>query len=276
MKHLNDHHPLSDNQWGFTRRKSTVGALLTAADSWHQQLDSRIDICAVFFDLRKAFDSVPHRLLLNKLSVDPYLLQWIASYLCERTQSVCIDGSSSEPLSVVSGVPQGSVLGPLLFLIYIDDASQMIFSNGSLLLYADDIVLYRPIYCQKDYNSLQNDVDSLCDWTSSPFLNLNAAKCKCMVISRKKQPIVPLTPILICGNVVERVNSFKYLGVWVTKDLTWSRHVTEIRTKARRVVGLIYRQYYQYSTPETLNQLYVSFVRLHLEYAAPVWDPHLQ
>ena len=106
MKHLNDHHPLSDNQWGFTRGKSTVGALLTAVDSWHQQLDSRIDICAVFFDLRKAFDSVPHRLLLNKLSrlgVDPYLLQWIASYLCERTQSVCIDESSWAAISCVQG-----------------------------------------------------------------------------------------------------------------------------------------------------------------------------
>ena len=84
-----------------------------------------------------------------------------------------------------------------------------------------------------------------------------------------------LTPILICGNALERVNSFKYLGGWITKDLTWLRHVTEICTKARRVVGLIYRQY-QYSTPETLNQLYVSFVRPHLEYAAPVWDHPLQ
>ena len=102
-----------------------------------------------------------------------------------------------EPVSVVSGVPQGSVLRPLLFLIYIDDVSQIIFSNGSLLVYADDIVLYHPIYCQEDYNSLQNDVDSLCDWTSSAFLNLNAAKCKYMIISRKKQPIVPLTPILM-------------------------------------------------------------------------------
>ena len=97
-----------------------------------------------------------------------------------------------------------------------------------------------------------------------------------MVISRKKQPIVPLTPILICGNAVEGVNSFKYRGGWITKDLTWSRHVTEICTKARRVVGLIYRQYYQYSTPETLDLLYVSFVRPHLKYAAPVLDPHLQ
>ena len=77
-------------------------------------------------------------------------------------------------------------------------------------------------------------------------------------------------------NAVERVNSFKYLGVWITKDLTWSRDVTEICSNARRVVGLIYRQYYQYSTPETLNQLYVSLGRPHLEYAAPVWDPHLQ
>ena len=136
-----------------------------------------------------------------------------------------------------------------MFLIYIDDVSQIIFSSGSLLLYADDIVLHHPIYCQEDYNSLQNDVNSLCDWTSSASLNLNAAKCKYMVISRKKQPIVPLTPVLICGNAVERVNSFKYLGIWITKDLTSLRHVTEIYTNARRVVGLIYRQYYQYSTP---------------------------
>ena len=115
-------------------------------------------------------------------------------------------------------------------------------------------LLYHPIYCQEDYNSPWNDIDSLCDWTSSAFLNLNAGKCKYIVISRKKQPILPLTPILICGNALERANSFKYLGVWIAKDLTWSRHVTEICTKARRVVGLIYRQY---STPETLNQLYM-------------------
>ena len=133
--------------------KSTIGALLTTVDSWHQQLDWRIDICSVFFDLCNAFDSVPHRLLLNKLSrlgVDPYLLQWIASYPCERTQSVCIDGSSSEPLSVVSRVPQGSVLGPLLFLIYTDDVSQIILPMA-VYIYADDIVLYRPVYCQEDY-----------------------------------------------------------------------------------------------------------------------------
>ena len=85
--------------------------------------------------------------------------------------------------------------------------SQILLSNGSLLLYADDIVLYCPIYCQEDYNSLRNDVDSLCDLTSSAFLNLNAAKCEYMLISRKKQPIVPLTPILVCGNAlqIERV-----------------------------------------------------------------------
>ena len=238
-----------------------------------------MDVCAVFFDLKKAFDSVPHRLLLLKLStigIDPYLVQWIASYLCERQQAVCVEGSSSSYLPVLSGVPQGSVLGPLLFLTYVDEVSEVNISDGSLLLYADDIVIYRTIRSSGDYLHLQNDVNALTDCVSSSLLNLNPAKCKYMIITRKRQAIIPPTPLTVMGNTLDKVSSFKYLGVWITKDLSWSKHVSEVCIKAKKVIGLIYRQYYQHSNTDTLKQLYMSSVRPHLEYATAVWDPHLQ
>ena len=158
--------------------KSTVSALLIAVDYWHQSLEAKMDVCAVFFDLKKAFDSVPHRPLLLKLSIDPYLVQWIASYLCERQQAVCVEGSSLSYLPVLSGVPQGSVLGPLLFLTYIDEVSEVNISDSSLMLYADDIVIYRTICSSGDYLHLQNDVNALTDCVSSSLLNLNPTKCK--------------------------------------------------------------------------------------------------
>ena len=279
LEEINRRNPISDNQWGFSQGKSTVGALLTAVDNWHQSLEAKMDVCAVFFDLKKAFDSVPHRLLLLKLStigIDPYLVQWIASYLCERQQAVCVEGSSSSYLPVLSGVPQGSVLGPLLFLTYIDEVSEVNISDGSLLLYADDIVLYRTIRSSGDYLHLQNDVNALTDCVSSSLLNLNPAKCKYMIITRKRQAILPPTPLTVMGNTLDKVSSFKYLGVWITKDLSWSKHVSEVCIKAKKVIGLIYRQYYQHSNTDTLKQLYMSSVRPHLEYATAVWDPHLQ
>ena len=172
-------------------------------------------------------------------------------------------------------MPQGSVLGPLLFLTYIDEVSEVNISDGSLLLYADDVI-YRTIRSSGDYLHLQNDVNALTDCVSSSLLNLNPAKCKYMIITRKRQAILPPTPLTVMGNTLDKVSSFKYLGVWITKDLSWSKHVSEVCIKAKKVIGLIYRQYYQHSNTDTLKQLYMSSVRPHLEYATAVWDPHLQ
>ena len=127
-EHLKSHAPLSQQQWGFTKGKSSTGALLAALDNWHRSLEASNDICAVFFDYRKAFDSVPHRLLLRKLrdlKVNFYILKWITVYLTNREQYVCVDGSSSDVLPVSSGVPQGSVIGPILFIIYIDGITKV-------------------------------------------------------------------------------------------------------------------------------------------------------
>ena len=277
LDHLTQCSPIPAQQWGFSRGKSATGALVAATDQWHQWLDSGTDICAVFLDYRKAFDSVPHKPLIEKLkdtNINPYLLRWITAYLTSRVQYVCVNGASSNPLPVSSGVPQGSVIGPLLFIFYINDISSVSLSNGTLSLFADDLLLYRPIQKLVDYQYLQTDIDSLCDWSDDNHLQFNGTKCKFMVISRKRQPILPPQPLSVNRSQLERVHSYKYLGVWLTSTLNWSTHITEISKKARSQLGIVYRNFYQHSNSATLLQLYFSYIRPHLEYAAIVWDPH--
>ena len=231
----------------------------------------------MFFDYSKAFDTVPHSLLLQKLrgyNVHPLIVRWLAHYLSMRSQYVCVGGSSSDILPVTSGVPQGSVLGPLLFIIYINDIAAVPLSVGSMLLYADDSMLYRPIRTPEDYNQLQLDMNKLCTWTNNNLLTYNTNKCKYMVISRKKQPSLPSMPLNVNNSPMEMVSSYKYLGVWLTSSLDWSKQVTSVCKKARQHVGILYRKFYGHSNSFTLQKLYLSYVRPHLEYAAPVWDPH--
>ena len=277
---LIDHYSniLSSHQWGFTQGKSTSGALVTAIDAWHKLLDSGTEVCAIFFDYRKAFDTVSHTLLLQKLEtagVNIHILTWLHDYLCDRKQYVCVNGSSSEMLPVHSGVPQGSVLGPILFIIFINDVSQVPLSDGSLLtLYADDIMLHRPIYSIDDYESLQNDIDNLYLCSSSISLDFNATKCKYMIISRKKQPTSPLYNLNLNNTPLEKVNEYKYLGIWLTADLNWGKHIEYICSKARKKVGALYRQFYKYSSTNTMLKIYLTCIRPDMEYAVQVWSPY--
>ena len=172
--HCLDHELLSADQWGFRPGRSTVSALVCAVDDWLSELEGNGSVCCAFIDLQKAFDSVPHRALLDKLSslgFDNFLLKWLCDYLTGRTQQVVVNGSTSFSLPVTSGVPQGSVLGPLLFLIYIDDVTKVELNSGSkLILYADDILLYRPIKHEQDFQLLQSDILSIEQWAKQWYL----------------------------------------------------------------------------------------------------------
>ena len=142
LKHLQEYSPVSDNQWGFSKGKSTTGA---AVENWHRLLKAGNEVRAVFFDLRKEFDSVPRILLMGKLveiNTDPHLIKWIADYLRIRRQFVGVSGASSTPLPVISGVPLGPILGLLLFLIFIDGITSIPLSDGTTLLYTDDILSF--------------------------------------------------------------------------------------------------------------------------------------
>ena len=144
-----------------------------------------------------------------------------------------------------------------------------------MTLYADDMLLYRCIETPQDYQKLQNDINSIVEWISVNHLHFNVSKCKSMLISRKRNPF-QRPGLSLCGQVLEQVECFKYLAVLLTSDLTWSKQTECICAKAKKLLGMIYRRFSEYSNPDTLLHIYESMVRSHLEYASQVWDPHLQ
>ena len=259
-------------------RKGTVTALLATTYQWFRMLEERKEICAIFFDYRKAFDTVPHKLLLDKLcqfGINEKIILWVANYLTNRQQNVVLNGVMSDSVDVLSGVPQGSVLSPLLFIIYVNDLASLSFSgNSQIVLYADDLVLYRPISTPNEYHILQNDINTIENWTLSNCLQFNILKCKYMVIYRRRNPEKHNPLLLLNGEPIERVETFKYLGILLSTDLSWSRHIDSVCSRAKRILGLLYRQYYNHVGSEVIKQLYISLVRPHLEYACTVWDPH--
>ena len=205
------------------------------------------------------------------------VLKWITSYLTMRYQKVVIGGEESETIPVTSGVPQGSVLGPLLFLIYTDNITRISLSEGTkLVLYADDMLFYRKIDHPEDYVALQMDINSVNNWIKGNYLTFNACKCKYVLISRGRQHHCDPPELLLDSFSLERVECFKYLGILLNSDLSWSNHVTYIWTKARKLLGLLYCRFYKHAEPSALFQLYLSLVRPHLEYASDVCGPHVQ
>ena len=277
--HLQEHSPISPRQWGFVSSRSTVSALIKVVDDCLQALDKGYEVCMIFFDVRKAFDTVPHLPLLHifeELGLNKYLLRWLKNYLFNRTQYVAVEGADSHRLPVISGVPQGSVLGPLLFICYINEVVSVISDSSQINLFADDMVLYRFIKSSADYLQLQQDVDSITSCTRSKHLNFNTSKCRQMFISRKRGLSVAPPNLTIDGTPLITVTEYKYLGVTITSDMSWSPHITNICNKTRKLIGLLYRRFYQNSNSQTLLTLYKSFIRPHLEYSSAVWNPHLK
>ena len=278
-EHLSNQQVLTDSQWGFRSGRSTVTALLSVTQEWLSALERGQEIGAVFFDYRKAFDSVPHRPLLEKLEnigFNNHILRWITDYLTSRSQTVVVNGESSQSAPVLSGVPQGSVLGPLLFLIYINDLTDINIEDGAkITLYADDVLLFRIINSPEDFVALQEDIDKIGSWSCANFLTLNRTKCKYIIVSRKTNLSTPSSPLLLEGHPLDQVEMFQYLGVLLSHDLTWGEHVQSTCKKARKILGLLYRRFYNNAPGNSLLQLYLSLVRPHLDYASAVWSPYL-
>ena len=181
---------------------------------------------------------------------------------------VVLDGEITREVPVISGVPQGTVLGPLLFLCYINDLPQCVTSQ--IRLFADDCLLYRPIGNQHDHLSFQQDLDHLQHWATSWGMNFNTKKCYIMSIRNKTQYFYTLN-----GEILKEVSSSPYLGVNISNDLKWSTHINKITKKASSTIGFLRRNLKKCPTTSKLNA-YISMVRPVLEYGSVIWDPYLK
>ena len=144
------------------------------------------------------------------------------------------------------------------------------------LSYADDILIYKPINTPIDFDNLQADINTIAHWISSNHLTVNSSKTKCMLISRRRSQAHHLPPLYLNGSVIQPVEHYKYLGVWISSDLTWSKHVESISCKARRLLGFMFRTFSPFCKPEAIITLYKSQVLPVVDYACVVWDPHLK
>lgn len=260
---------IPDNQHGFLPGRSVITNLLSCVNDWSTMLDSQVPVDILYLDFSKAFDRVPHKRLLFKLEnlgICGDLLLWIRAFLSNRTFRVRVGDSLSSERDVVSGVPQGSVLGPLLFLLFTSDLPTGLKSTCSL--FADDAKIYgNPL---TGAHHLQDDLDSILRWCCAWMIPLNIEKCKVLHMGRNN----PKRIYHLNQDIIQPVSSHCDLGVTMTEDLSWSEHVVAVTNKAKRMLYMVQKTFGR-CDPQTSSFLYSTYVRPILEYAGPVWAPVL-
>ena len=271
FEYLKTNSLLTPSQSGFIPGDSTTFQLLAIYEDFCKALDSKITSQAVFFDISKAFDKVWHRGLLYKLhciGIRGTLLNWLTDYLKDRRQAVVIKGKTSTFRPIQAGVPQGSVLGPLLFLVYINDIVEHV--NSSVKLFADDTSMYLSLEDNLDRSRILNsDLRNIVNWSHSWKVDFNPSKTKLLTLTRKRQP--DSLPLLFNGQTLVENQSHKHLGVVLQNDGKWDNHIESIIAKTRISLACLRSYKYRFSR-KTLHTIYTSFILPHIEYADVVWD----
>lgn len=277
MSHVIENNLLSINQFGFVKGRSIYLQLLKVMNDWTSILDRGNELDVIYLDIKKAFDTVPYRRLMLKLEsygLGKNVLQWLEALLVGRKQKVVVRGSSSEWHDVTSGVPQGSVVGPLMFILYINDLPDNI--KSSLVMFADDTKCYREITSSKDtdYKILQEDINKLQSWSQDWLLQFHPEKCKTMTVSKKKErELRTYSMITNQGTVtLDQVEKEKDLGIIIDNNLTFEDHMNGKINKANSVMGII-RRSFVHMDKEIFLRLYKALVRPHLEFGAIIWNP---
>ena len=269
------------SQHGFLPNKSCTTQLIPFVDRLAQGLSNNDRTDVVYFDFAKAFDSVNHDIILHKLKhefkIDGLLLKFIVNYLEERKQKVVLGSGSSSLAQVISGVPQGSILGPLLFVLFINDLHSVISPGTDIALYADDTKIWRCIKTEYDCYSLNLDILAMTDWAEKNLMMFHPKKCKILSITFNIfldfLPFQRIFPYEMNGTLLDHDSSETDLGLAINFDLNWSTHQSVVLSKALNQFNLLRRTCHFVDNPSKKRTLYFTIVRSLFEHCSPIWCP---
>jgi len=275
---LSKHEIISTSQYGFQKNCSTSAAVIELIEQITDNIENNLVTAGIFIDLQKAFDTVNHDILLRKLEhygIRGVALDWAKSYLTNRQQFVTVNEMNSDKRRIECGVPQGSVLGPKFFLIYINDISH-ISDLLKFILFADDTT----ILCSQDnindlIKTANTELNKLCHWFSANKLSLNLTKTNYMLFSTKHLAINNEHTISMCNTDIARVDACKFLGVYIDDKLNWTKQSSQIQTKLSKTLGILYRTR-NLLDETTLKTLYNSLFLPYLNYCCEIWGNTLK
>jgi hypothetical protein len=270
MLYLLDHKLITPHQHGFLKRHSTSTNLLESIHDWSISLANNRSVNIAYIDYKSAFDCISHNKLLVKLSsygIRGSLFHWIAAFLTNRSQSVKINTSISKSCLVVSGVPQGSVLGPLLFNIFVNDVTDLLAPSATAKLFADDIKLYTS-YSNISSSILQSQLDIIQSWSTLWQLRISYSKCSILSIGHHQQSNI----FHLDHNIITQADYVCDLGVTIDSKLKFKKHINGIVSRANQRKSLVLRCFLS-RNPINLVKAFKTYVRPLLEYSSTIWSP---
>ena len=273
IKLLDKHNTLNEHQYGFRKKHSTTHAMLELVTKITNAIDNNQYTMGIFLDLSKAFDTVNHAVLLYKLEhygIRGIVLEWFKNYLQFRKQAVRYKTTKSDSLTISCGVPQGSVLGPLLFLIYINDISSCSHLL-SFILFADDTNLFLSHHDIETLIRIMNEeLKKVALWLTANKLSLNVNKTHLMIFKTRKKRLSYNAHVVLNGSPIEKVKCTKFLGIFIDDELSWKYHVNHISTKVSKMVGIMAKARYHLSL-KLLLTLYNTMIYPYLTYCNVIW-----
>ena len=273
VDHMTENDLYSECQHGFRKNRSCITQLIEVYDKLTELIDDGKSIDIVYLDFKKAFDSIPHERLLIKMKgygITGNVLNWVRSFLSGRKQRVRVGNSYSNKTNVTSGIPQGSILGPVLFTIFINDLPEMI--NINCQVFADDTKIYDD---SSNSMKIQEDLFNMQKWTEKWNLYFNVAKCKVMHVGKKNPQYEYYMKLEGENQKIGTCEEEKDLGIIFDKNLNFDNHITSITKKANQMLGII-RRTFTFIDKGIFSKLYKALVRSHLEYGNVIWNPHLK